>query len=332
MAVFHGGNLAAAAKQFGIDQAHWVDLSTGINPHPYPIPSLATNLWARLPEENLLEALKGAAARYYGVETPEYVIPVSGTQTLLQILPHLFEKPKKVHIIAPTYNEHAYCWSLAGHTVREFEDIFEASQDSDVLIVVSPNNPTGDVYPPDFLLELAEKQHKRGGILIVDGAFMDCTPALDLSWAAGREGLVVLRSFGKFFGLAGLRLGFVLTGGELGQRLREGIGPWAVNGPALEIGRLALSDDDWIMATRKKLAEATLRLDALLTKGGLDVVGGTSLFRYCFSPNAQDIYQRLGENGILVRPFKERSGFLRFGLPGQEEQWLKLENALKIFS
>ncbi|MDV7338548.1 threonine-phosphate decarboxylase CobD [Terasakiella sp. A23] len=331
MAVFHGGNLADAAEKFGTPVDGWVDLSTGINPNPYPIPPLKTDLWGRLPDQDLLEELKIAAASYYNVADPSLVIPVSGTQTLLQILPHVFERPKKVRILEPTYKEHAYCWDLAGHEVEGVPDLQTAEKDGDIIIVVSPNNPTGEIYSPDELIQLAKRQHAKGGLLIVDAAFVDCTPEIDVSASSGMDGLLVLRSFGKFFGLAGLRLGFVLVGGVLGQRLKDGIGPWAVNGPALEIGQRAFRDTAWIDQTRLDLAAQTARLDKVLQVAGLKVCGGTNLFRYCSISNAQELYAYLAINGILVRPFVDQPEFLRFGLPGEEKAWERLETVLKSF-
>ncbi len=327
MSVFHGGNLAGAAEKFGIAQDKWVDLSTGINPNPYPIGELRNDLWERLPDQALLQELKEAAAFCYGVVDPDYVIPVSGTQTLLQILPHLFERPKKVRIVGPTYKEHGYCWKLAGHDVTETPDIFDAQEDADVLIVVNPNNPTGDVYAPDFLLSLAAKQHSKGGLLIVDGAFLDCTPIVDISPHVGTPGLMVLRSFGKFFGLAGIRLGFVLAEGVLAQRLKDGVGPWAVNGPAMEIGRRALQDVAWIKQTRADLTNSTLRMDDILQRAGLEIVGGTSLFRFCKHKNTTQIFQDLGRKAVLTRIFEDIPQHIRIGLPKREEQWKKVENA-----
>ena len=329
MSVFHGGNLAGAAQKFGIPADGWVDLSTGINPTAYPIPELEMGLWSRLPDFDLLQDLKEAAVYGYGVPSADLVIPVSGTQTLLQILPRLFVGVRKVRIVGPTYKEHEYCWKQAGHDVLEVPDIFEAESDGDIIIVVNPNNPTGDVYPPDYLLDLAASQHKKGGLLIVDGAFMDCAPTIDISRHAGTDGLVILRSFGKFFGLAGIRLGFVLAGGDLAERLKEGIGPWAVNGPALEIGRRALRDHLWIKSMRGTLAQSARRLDEILENAGIDVIGGTSLFRYCEHPETNHLFEHLGRNGILVRPFEDQPGHFRVGLPGDEKHWARLISILQ---
>lgn len=332
MAVFHGGNLAGAAQAFGVPSQGWLDLSTGINPAPYPIPDIEKGLWTRLPDQEVLDDLKVAAAQYYGVDDPANVIPVSGTQTLLQIFPHLFEKPKAVRIVGPTYKEHEFCWRLAGHDVREVEDVFDAMSDGEIVIVVNPNNPTGDVHAPDTLVKMADELHQKGGLLIVDAAFSDCTPTLDLSGHVGQPGLVVLRSFGKFFGLAGIRLGFVLASGGLAERLKEGIGPWAVNGPAMEIARHAFRDIHWIKHTRETLARCAFRLDDILSKGGLQVVGGTSLFRYCFHENATGVYEVLAKNGVLVRPFPERPQYLRVGLPGEEKEWQRLNDLMEVIN
>lgn len=330
MSVYHGGNLAGAAVEFGIPRDKWVDLSTGINPNPYPVMNLSDDLWARLPDQNRLQDLKEAAAAYYNVDDPELVIPVSGTQTLLQILPHLFEKPKQVRILEPTYKEHAHCWAMAGHAVKGVADLATAEKDGDIIIVVNPNNPTGQTYAANELVELAKRQYAKGGLLIVDGAFADCTQEVDVSSHAGMNGLLVLRSFGKFFGLAGIRLGFVLAGGDLAVRLKEGIGPWAVNGPALEIARQAFLDKTWISQTKNRLEQQAADMDKMLTRYGFAIKGGTSLFRFFKCQEGQEIYRLLGEQGVLVRPFADIKDHIRIGLPKDEREWERLEIALKL--
>ncbi|NVK17921.1 MAG: threonine-phosphate decarboxylase [Methylocystaceae bacterium] len=332
MSVYHGGNLAGAAAEFGIPRDKWIDLSTGINPNPYPVVNISDDLWARLPDQNRLVKLKEAAATYYQVQNPELVIPVSGTQTLLQILPHLFEKPKQVRILEPTYKEHAHCWALAGHNVKGVVDLEAAEKEADIIIVVNPNNPTGQTYQPNNLIALAKRQHKKGGLLIVDGAFVDCMADADISSHAGMDGLLILRSFGKFFGLAGIRLGFVLAGGALAERLKEGVGPWAVNGPALEIARQAFLDQQWIDETKIQLHNQAKRLDQLLTQNGYTVRGGTSLFRFVQCQNGQDLYHKLGQQGILIRPFADIADCVRMGLPKDESEWQKLKKIFKLIS
>lgn len=330
LSVFHGGDLAGAAQKFGVALDQWVDLSTGINPNPYPICDLDPRLWHRLPEQHYLDALKKAAATCYGVNNPQWVIPTSGTQTVLQILPRLYRDVKKVRVVGPTYKEHFHCWALAGHDVAYVSDL-KCADDCDVLIVVNPNNPTGRIFSVESLLEARARLVARGGLLIVDGAFVDVMPDVDMSSQIGQDGLLVLRSFGKFYGLAGIRLGFVLAGGALGAKMSDAMGPWAVNGPALEIGRQALSDCQWQAKAASELKEAANRLDRICSKAGLEVVGGTSLFRFIETDNAAGLYEHLGRAGILVRPFDDLPRHIRLGLPGGERDWQRLEVALSAF-
>jgi len=308
----HGGDLTAAELRFGRPEQGWLDLSTGINPFSYPLPELPPARWERLPDNNLETALRFAAADYYGLEDPEQVVPASGTQILIQLLPRL-RSFSSVAIVGPTYGEHTTCWVNAGHQVMPCETL-DRIVDADVVVVVNPNNPDGRQHDPQRLLEIADKLAQRGGLLIVDEAFGDVTPELSLAAHVG-PGLMVLRSFGKFFGLAGLRLGFALCDLATARMLRQVIGPWLVGGPALEIGRQALSDTAWIAATRQKLAEETQLLDQIIQDAGLSVLGGTTLFRLVNAGRAWALYEFLGQRGILVRPFAASPRWLRFGLP-----------------
>ena len=183
-------------------------------------------------------------------------------------------------MLGPTYAEHARAAAMAGHTVEEVSDINDLA-DADLAVVVNPNNPDGRVAARDALLDLAKKLTGRGGLLVVDEAFMDVGPAgQSLAGDVGMPGLVVLRSFGKFFGLAGVRLGFALAEQGLAERIEGDLGPWAVSGPALEIGIRALADFDWQQRMRRRLAGEAARLDALFERFGIAVSGGTSLYRF----------------------------------------------------
>jgi cobalamin biosynthetic protein CobC len=204
-----------------------------------------------------------------------------------------------------------------------------AELDADVLVIVNPNNPDGRILPPETLLDLAERQAARGGWLVVDEAFGDVMPEASLAGAVDRPGLVVLRSFGKFFGLAGLRLGIALAAPELAAEMRAAIGPWAVSGPALEIATAAFSDHDWIAATHRRLAREAEALDRLLIESGLTVVGGTQLYRLISTARAQDLYRALGQAGILVRRFETQSDWLRLGLPADQAARDRLRVALR---
>lgn len=311
--VFHGGNLAQAEQRFGRPSAGWLDLSTGINPWPYPLAPFAPESLTRLPDAGAMDGLIAAAAHAYRVADPACVVAAPGTQAILQNLPRLIGGRRRVAVVGPTYAEHARAWASAGHHVIEVAD---PEAEAEVVVVVNPNNPDGRTVALERLRQLADRQAERGGWLVVDGAFVDVASGIDVSAEAGRPGLVVLRSFGKFYGLAGLRLGFALCEAALATRLTEALGPWAVAGPAVAAGTQALADDAWAAEMRLRLTDASHRLDRLLDDAGLGVVGGTPLFRLIDSPQAGALYEFLARRGILTRPFPARPGWLRFGLPG----------------
>ncbi len=317
----HGGGLDAAAARFGTPREAWIDLSTGINPEPYPLPRLDASLWHRLPDRDLDRALRSAAALCYAAPDADRVVAAPGSQAVIQWLPRLLA-PTRVAVISPTYNEHGASWAAAGHAVEEI-DGRKVPAGTAVLVVTNPNNPDGRTLTPDALLALG-----CGRLLVVDEAFCDTEPTLSLAPFVDEGDTVVLRSFGKFFGLAGLRLGFAVASEPWAGRLRRALGPWAVGGPAARIGALALSDRAWIAATRKTLGTAAGRLRALFAAAGLDVVGGTDLFLLVEHREARSLFEHLASAAILVRRFPARPTWLRFGLPGSDTDWRRLEQAL----
>ena len=309
----HGGDLVAAEARWGRPAAGWLDLSTGINPWPYPLPDMAPAVWHRLPGAGEERALRAAAARCWHVPRDRAVVAAPGSQPLIQAVPRLLPPGRRAAVVGPTYGEHERAWAAAGHAVTVVGDL-EATAGADAVVVVNPNNPDGRVATPERLLAAAEGLAARGGLLVVDEAFAETVPELSLT---GRScsSLVVLRSFGKFYGLAGLRLGFAVASPEMASPLAAMMGPWAVSGPALIVGALALGDAAWAAATRDRLRAAAADLAAVLGKGGVEVVGGTSLFQLGRHGDAPDLYDRLGRAGILVRAFAARPSLLRFGLP-----------------
>lgn len=320
----HGGGIRQAAARYGVPEADWLDLSTGINPHGYPAGELPPAVWARLPEPD--DGLEASAAAYYGTGA---LLPVAGSQAAIQSLPALREGPARVGILEPSYNEHARAWHGAGHDVVPLDgDSIEAALPGlDVLVLVNPNNPTGQRFDRADLLAWHAALVARGGWLIVDEAFMDVTPEASLAQDAPREGLVVLRSLGKFFGLAGARVGFVIAEDTLRTRLAARMGPWGLAGPSRWIATQALSDRAWQAETRGMLQVRGQRLADLLRDQGLEPAGGTALFQWCRVADPAGWQDHLGRQGILVRRF-DRPGSLRFGLPGQEHEWKRLEQAL----
>lgn len=322
----HGGNLDEASRTYGIPRDQWLDLSTGINPVAYPVTGVEAHHWQRLPEAGDLEDLISAARACYGAPDSAALVPAPGTQSLIQLLPRL-RTESRVAVAGPTYTEHAHCWRLAGHSVEEFDHGSDWPADADVTIVVQPNNPDGATYPPAELRARAREAAARGGHLVVDEAFADVVPEFSVAGETGAEGLVVLRSFGKFFGLAGLRLGFALTDGPTGDQIRQSLGPWSVAGPALEIGRRALSDVTWINETRRRLAADAGRLDSIMEKAGLDRLGGTPLYGL-YRAAGGDIHVHLAQQGIWTRAFPGRPGVIRLGLPGDNQAFQRLADAL----
>ena len=320
----HGGRLLAAAARSGIPAADWLDLSTGIAPWSYPI-SIATEAWRRLPEDE--DGLEAVAAGYYGHPAP---LAVPGSQAAIQLLPRLLS-PGRTVLAAPSYAEYAPAWRAAGHRVAElpYAAVGAGAADADVLMLASPNNPSGERLGADALCALAAAQERRGGWLVVDAAFGDHAPAASLDAHAGGSlpRLVVLHSLGKFFGLAGARVGFCCAAAELRRGLAEAIGPWAVANPSRRAAAQALADRNWQAAQRQRLAQACARLGHLLQDMGLPSVGGGDLFRYAPMPRAEELHDFLARRGILVRLFRYPPA-LRFGLPGVAGDWQRLTLAL----
>ena len=305
-----------------------IDLSTGINPHPYPMPPLDPAAFARLPELAALDRLAAVAATRYGAPSRHHVVPSPGTQALL--VPALgCVAPGRAAVRGPTYLEFAPAAARAGHRVSELDGL-DALAEADVVILANPNNPDGRLIARAKLLDLAGALRHRGGLLIIDEAFMDAAPnSASLAGDIEHGNIVILRSFGKFFGLAGLRLGFALAAPPLAARLTVALGPWPVSVPAMIAGTQALADDDWIKTTHQHLRRQAERLDALLAGAGFQVIGGTPLFRLVH--NRSGLFEHLAHAGIWVRRFPEKPEWLRFGLPGNESGWNRLGTALAAF-
>jgi len=328
--LLHGGDLDAARRLFSGAPEPFIDLSTGINPNPYQLPRLSTDLFVRLPQAAAASLLAEAAARAYGAPSAAHVVPAPGTQILLPLVTGLV-RPGRAAILTPTYSEHSRAAALAGHNVKMARRI-DGCGDATLVILGNPNNPDGRLLPRATLLTLAQDLRRRGGVLVIDEAFMDVgPPGASLAADAPCGNVVVLRSFGKFFGLAGIRLGFAVAAPALAARLGASLGPWAVSGPALAIGVKALTDPDWIERTRKRLEKAAKRLDTMLTASGLSIVGGTSLFRLTHTPAASALFRHLGRAGIFVRAFPDNANWLRFGLPANARHWQRLEAAMASF-
>lgn len=305
----HGGGLDAAVAQYGGARANWIDLSTGINPVAYPIPALAPDVWTALPDHAAQTALITAARQFWQVPDGAEILAAPGASSLIANLPTL-APAGRAHIPTPTYNEHAAAFAAHGWTLGK--------DHPDAKVIVHPNNPTGHWYDADAL---------TAPLTIIDESFADVAPDRSLVGHAARPGVVVLKSFGKFWGLAGLRLGFAIATPDTINRLADLLGPWPVSGPALEIGHKALCDQAWATATRNRLSADADRLDQLVTRTGATVEGGCPLFRLYRVDDAKGLQTQLAKHHIWSRIFPYSRHWLRLGLPAPD-QWHRLEAAL----
>ena len=326
----HGGRLRRAAAEYQIPLADWLDLSTGINPAGYPVPPIDPTCWNRLPEDD--DGLEEAAAAYYG--NPRLLV-LPGSQAGIQGLPALLPRGV-VACVAPLYEEHPQAWARAGHKLRRLPTLARAlAAATPNVLLCNPNNPTATALDRETLVAAAETLRKRGGVLIVDEAFADPEPersVVDLAGSTDAPNLIVLRSLGKFFGLAGARVGFLFAGETLRHTLREALGPWPVAHPARAVARAALLDTAWQAAARQALATAALRLAAVLAPlgGTADAVTRTPLFCTLRVENQETLAgldAHFARRAILVRRFDEH-GLLRFGLPPDEAGWERLSTAV----
>jgi cobalamin biosynthesis protein CobC len=316
----HGGNLDVAQQRFGGQPEDWIDLSTGINRMPYPLVEVEPRQWSALPARSEIDSLHRAAQQAYATKAP--IVALGGAQAAIQLLPHASSRGS-ARILSPTYNEYAAVLTASTWDVTEVRDL-EALVGADLAVVVNPNNPDGRRHDRSELLALLP----RVGMLVIDESFADAVPGLSLAPDADRPGLVILRSFGKFYGLAGLRLGFAIGGEREIGALAAMAGPWPVSGAAIAIGCRALLDDAWAKATAMRLAADSHRLDAEVQPLGWKLVGGTTLFRLYETGNALAAQERLARGRIWSRVFRGQPGWLRLGLPGSEAEWSRLAAVL----
>lgn len=316
----HGGNLDLAKQRFGGRAEDWIDLSTGINRLPYPVGEIDAHHWQALPSRSEIDALHQAARHAYGTSAP--IVATGGAQAAIQLLPQL-ALCGRARILAPTYNEYAHVLSAAGWEIEEVRAL-DALAGANLAIVVNPNNPDGRRYSPKDLLALLPGV----GHLVIDESFADAVPELSLASEAGQRGLLILRSFGKFYGLAGLRLGFAIGHADDIGKLAAASGPWPISGAAIAIGCRALRDDAWAKATSARLARDCDRLDEMAQRQGWRLVGGAPLFRLYETPDALAAQEKLAQGQIWSRAFAQNPAWLRIGLPGVEAEWSRLAEVL----
>ena len=311
----HGGNLHAGIAQFGGERENWIDLSTGINPYSYPFVLPAPHVFSSLPAAADIEKLEKAAQHYYN--SAAACLAVSGAQSAIQLLAqYLSASHQQVHILGPTYNEYKRCFAQAGMKVSETSDI-SISVPADIAIICSPNNPTGEQF------ELSEILHhaQHAATIIIDESFAESMsgPSLTSQLSAQTKNIFILRSFGKFFGLAGLRLGFIFGPTQHISALRSLAGPWTISGIALDIAYQAFKDRPWSVQTLKTLHHLAKHCDMMAVQAGWKMVGGCALFRLYETPNAKQAHEWLASHHIWTRHFSYHSKWLRLGIPHADQ-------------
>lgn len=323
-AIVHGGGIAQAARLYGGRPEDWLDLSTGINPSPPMLPEIPARAWHRLPDRELEEAARQAARGFYrsGERLP---LPVPGTQSAIQILPRLTDPAKRVAIVSPTYGEYGRAFELAGFAVDPVTSLDEIDARYGLVVVVNPNNPTGRSFSDLDLAALSARLQLTGGWLVVDEAFGDIDPLASMAGQA-HENLIVLRSFGKFFGMAGIRLGFVIADDSVTTRIADWLGPWAVSGPALSIATALFSADR--QPIHDGIARRCAALQRALLDASLQIAGGAGLFVLVEDADAAALHAHLCAAHILTRRFDYAPTWLRFGLAPDEEGDERLAAAL----
>lgn len=324
----HGGNLREAAKQYHTPLENWLDLSTGINPNGWLPPEIPPQVWLRLPEDD--DGLLAAAQSYYGVKN---ILPVAGSQAAIQSLPYC-RATSRVGIVSPTYAEYEYCWRLAGHSVITIHrnEVEQQLHNFDVLIIINPNNPDTYLHQSEVLKHYQEELAKHGGWLIVDEAFIDSTPEHSLLRydLDTMPNLIILRSLGKFFGLAGVRLGFVIATPTLLEQIKLQQGSWSISHPTRWIGNLALQDKVWQENTRESLAKASKEMKQALSTFNLHNLSHTSLFFYFQLSNAKQFQDHLAQKGVWVRHFSQPQS-IRIGLVKNKTELEVLTQSILTF-
>ncbi len=323
-----GGRLDVAREVYPGAPQPWIDLSTAISPWSCPFPAPSASELRRHPDAAALQRLTAAAKKAYRAPGVADAVPLPGVTAGLSILPWLFREPKRVAVLAPGHAGHAAAWEAAGHSVSTIESLDHLGKAA-ILIVVNPSHVDGRVVPHGDLAAALPPLKRRDGLLIVDETFADADPAHSLLPEVGRlDYTVVLRSLGEFYGGAGIGLGFAITSHPIAGRLRSALGAEPICAQALAFGDAALANVDWALSQRTRLNEAANALNAVLENAGLRILGGAALFTLAATTAANEIFRRLASQGVLTRPFQDRS-VMRFGLAKGEEELSRLRHALQ---
>lgn len=320
--VVHGGCLNRAVKDFAIARENWLDLSTGINPQSYSLSSPPESIWRSLPEDD--DGLVATAQKYYDCRQ---LIMTPGSQWSIGKIPSwcraLGNHKNTVLLPYLGYQEHRHAWQKSGFDCVYYIDEPTEQQLStcSAMVVINPNNPSGNKVNKTQLLQWHNRLSETGAWLIVDEAFIDAETSQSMAGDAGVTGLIVLRSLGKFFGLAGVRVGALLAWQSLLELALSELEPWSIANPSRWAAEKALQDIQWQDSMRAQLTLQSQKLSDLLHRTFSQSIGGCALFQTVWLNNAEVIYQQLAREGILVRLLSEyKTPGLRFGLPADNDK------------
>ncbi len=326
--IAHGGALSEAIAKHGGSASEWLDLSTGISPFTLPLPEFTSDTWRRLPEQGEVQRVCELAKRHYGGSVMPIAVP--GTQSVIQLLPFLTPNASEVAIVSPTYGEYQRAYQRMDVVIDPVETLDAArGTRAGVAVLANPNNPDGRETPRDDIFGFVRAQRHR--LVVVDEAFADMRQDLSMAGAAGTEpNLVVMRSFGKFFGLAGLRLGFVFAEPGLARILSDRLGPWAVSGPALAVAAHAFSRGNLVSELRDKIEKAHAMTRSALNMARVSIVGESELFFCCEVGDGAAVRELLASHKVLVRAFDHSPSRIRIGLVPDELSAVRLRETMRL--
>ena len=325
----HGGDLSDAVR-VNRKIKKWIDLSTGINPNAYNDFNIDKTVYSHLPSGNQLAELMSIARGYYNLNQEIKICAYQGAQGVINILPNIVNKNihDTIQILTPTYTEHYRVWNDHGFKIRLVTNIENELDPSIPFVLVNPNNPDGKLFQPKYLEELWERIRKAGGFLILDESFMDGTPDMSFRFDNCRDNVIVIRSFGKFFGLPGLRLGFVYGDNHYINKVSSLVGPWPISSSSLLIARKAMLDTVWISATITDLKMKSTALSNFLHDQKLKTVGDCYFFKTIELDNASQMHKALANHGIWTRIFNYNQKWLRMGLTKNKFEFEYLANTI----
>ena len=315
----HGGDIDLAIKKYGGQRADWIDLSTGINRTSYPWQESVKVELRDLPSSKLLMGLEKAASRAYKVAEGTDTAAVQGAQQIISLLPICLKNYNSVAILGPTYNEYEKAFKSSGIKAETVSEVSKLSS-SDIAIIVNPNNPTGKVIAEEILDDLSKKVR----ILIIDESFKMFSSRRIQKF----DNVIQINSLGKFFGLAGVRLGFVSGPSDFIKSVREMLGPWPISSIAAEIGIIALNDTTWISEMEKILLEGSNVLHKACSTKNWKLVGKTNLFHTYATSSCLEVEEQFAAHYIWIRTFDYSQTWIRLGIPTSKYEWTRVRQVL----